>query len=68
MCDDYTNCANVECNLLFIQCASCKEKFSGCCGAQCQAIVALPLAEQIKRRKGKVLPKNQEAFKEKIAA
>lgn len=68
MCDDYTNCANVECNLLFIQCASCKEKLSGCCGTQCQAIVALPEAEQIKRRKGKVLPKNQEAFKEKIAA
>lgn len=68
VCDDYTNCANVECNLLFIQCASCKEKFSGSCGTECQAIAALPEAEQVKRRKGKVLSKNQEAFKEKIAA
>lgn len=68
VCDDYTNCANVECNLLFIQCASCKEKFSGCCGTECQAIAALPEAEQVKRRKGKVLSKNQESFKEKIAA
>lgn len=66
-CDDYTNCANVECNLLFIQCADCQEKFTGCCGVECQAIVALPEVEQVKRRKGKVLSKNPEVFKEKIA-
>lgn len=66
-CDDYTNCANVECNLLFIQCADCKEKLSGCCSTECQVITALPEAEQSKRRKGKVLSKNQEAFKMKIA-
>jgi len=67
VCDDYTNCGNVECNLLFIQCADCKAKFSGCCSAKCQAIAALPEAEQIKRRKGKVLSKNPEIFKTKIA-
>ncbi len=67
VCDDYTNCENLECNLLFIQCASCKDKFSGCCSVECQAIVALPEAEQIKRRKGKVFPKNAHAFKKKIA-
>ncbi len=67
VCDDYTNCENPECNLLFIQCASCKDKFSGCCSVECQAIVALPEAEQIKRRKGKVFPKNAHAFKKKIA-
>ncbi|MFZ3031915.1 MAG: rhodanese-related sulfurtransferase [Candidatus Moraniibacteriota bacterium] len=67
ICDDYTNCANVECNLLFIQCASCKEKLSGCCSTECQVIAALPEAEQIKRRRGKVLPKNQDSFKEKVA-
>ena len=66
-CDDYTNCANVECNLLFIQCGDCKEKFAGCCSAECQAIAALPEAEQMKRRKGKTLPKNQSVFKKKIA-
>ncbi|MBP9727973.1 MAG: rhodanese-related sulfurtransferase [Candidatus Moranbacteria bacterium] len=67
VCDDYTNCANVECNLLFIQCADCQEKFAGCCGVECQAIAALPQVEQAKRRKGKVLAKNPEVFKEKIA-
>lgn len=67
VCDDYTNCGNVECNLLFIQCAKCKETFSGCCSAECQAIAALPEAEQLKRRKGKILPKNQTVFKKKIA-
>lgn len=67
VCDDYTNCANVECNMLFIQCPLCKEKFSGCCSEACQAIASLPEAEQIKRRKGKALPKNADMFKKKIA-
>ncbi len=67
-CDDYTNCANLECNLLFIQCTDCKEKFSGCCSVKCQAVIVLPEAEQSKRRKGKVLSKNSQAFKQKIAA
>lgn len=66
-CDDYTNCANMECNLLFIQCADCKDKLAGYCSAECQAIAALPEAEQSKRRKGRVLSKNPEIFKEKIA-
>ncbi|MDP2838396.1 MAG: rhodanese-related sulfurtransferase [Candidatus Moranbacteria bacterium] len=66
-CDDYTNCENVECNLLFIQCAACKETFAGCCGVECQAIAELPETEQLKLRKGKVLPKNAEAFKKKVA-
>ncbi len=67
LCDDYTNCANVECNMLFIQCSDCQEKLSGCCGEECQTIASLPETEQIKRRKGKVLPKNADIFKKKIA-
>ena len=66
-CDDYTNCSNVECNVLFIQCSDCQEKFTGCCGTECQSVVALPEAEQVKRRKGKVLPKNPNIFKKKVA-
>jgi len=66
-CDDYTNCENVECNLLFIQCEECQKKFLGCCSVECQAIVVLPEAEQSKRRKGKFLSKNPEIFKQKIA-
>ncbi|PVU84820.1 hypothetical protein BB559_007383 [Furculomyces boomerangus] len=31
--DTYTNCANKSCNLLFIQCPSCKEKHKGTCGS-----------------------------------
>lgn len=41
-CDDYTNCENTACNLLFIQCASCKEKFSNCCSVKCQNILDQP--------------------------
>jgi UPF0176 protein len=32
--------------MLFIQCKSCKEKFAGCCGKECQESAALPLNKQ----------------------
>lgn len=34
--DHYFNCANMDCNKLFICCATCLEKFSGCCQEACQ--------------------------------
>lgn len=52
-CDTYTNCKNVACNELFIQCPHCAEKFLGCCSEECSNIVQLPEAEQKKLRKGK---------------
>ncbi len=51
-CDNHTNCVNDGCHLLFIQCDECKEKMDNCCSAECQEIIHLPLAEQIKLRKG----------------
>jgi len=51
--DVHTNCANVACNLLFIQCPSCKEKYHNCCSEECKTIAALPEEEQKLLRKGK---------------
>lgn len=51
--DDHTNCKNKGCNLLFIQCPKCAEKYSGCCSEECQHVASLPLEEQKKFRKGK---------------
>ncbi|KIA84341.1 sulfurtransferase [Kaistella solincola] len=51
-CDNHTNCANEGCHLLFIQCDECKAAMENCCSAECQDIIHLPLAEQIKLRKG----------------
>jgi len=51
-CDSHTNCANVACNLLFIQCPKCKAEFSNCCSKECSDIAALPEGEQIALRKG----------------
>ena len=51
--DVHTNCANVACNLLFIQCPSCKEKYNNCCSDECKTIAALPEEEQKLLRKGK---------------
>jgi UPF0176 protein len=45
-CDSYTNCSNKACNLLFIQCEGCAEKWDGACDEECRAIALLPKAEQ----------------------
>jgi len=50
--DTHVNCGNVNCNLLFLQCDSCKEKYENCCSIECIKIVNLPLDEQKKLRKG----------------
>jgi len=52
-CDTHVNCANDDCHLLFIQCIACAEEMKGCCTNHCMDIVALPLEDQKKLRKGK---------------
>lgn len=52
-CDTHLNCANLGCNLLFIQCEECNKKMNGCCSSECQEIFALPGEAQKKYRKGK---------------
>jgi UPF0176 protein len=52
-CDTHTNCANVDCNLLFIQCENCQKEFNGCCSAECMEIIALPEDAQKELRKNK---------------
>lgn len=33
----HINCANMDCNELFLACAACKTKFHGCCCEGCQS-------------------------------
>ena len=33
--DVYYNCANMDCNALFLSCPTCAEKLAGCCSAEC---------------------------------
>jgi UPF0176 protein len=51
--DDHTNCLNVGCNLLFIQCAICAKTYEGTCGTSCREIIHLPEDEQKELRRGK---------------
>lgn len=44
--DTHTNCKNLACNLLFIQCERCAEKYEGCCSRGCQSVIQLPEEEQ----------------------
>ena len=50
--DTHVNCANVNCNLLFLQCDSCKIKYKNCCSFDCIEVVNLPVDLQKKLRKG----------------
>jgi UPF0176 protein len=50
--DTHTNCVNMACHLLFIQCAECAAKYENCCSDACQTIFHLPLEEQQALRKG----------------
>lgn len=44
--DDHTNCVNTGCNLLFIQCTACADKYENTCSEECQSVVSLSPEEQ----------------------
>lgn len=50
--DKHTNCANLACHLLFIQCEACADKLLGCCCEDCKNIVQLPEEAQKELRRG----------------
>ncbi len=51
-CDNHTNCENEGCHLLFIQCDECKTAMENCCSTECQEIIHMSLADQVKLRRG----------------
>ena len=51
-CDTHTNCKNVNCNLLFIQCEKCKNTNKGCCSPECIKTSQMTDEEQAKLRVG----------------
>jgi UPF0176 protein len=46
--DQHTNCLNDHCHILFIQCASCAEKYEKCCSKKCAEYSKLPEEEKHK--------------------
>ena len=44
--DTHVNCANEACNLLFIQCDTCRETMDQCCSDECKKIISKPIEEQ----------------------
>lgn len=52
-CDDHTNCKNVGCNLLFIQCDECAKEHEGCCSSECHDVIQMSEEEQKAWRKAK---------------
>jgi len=45
-CDTHVNCANVGCNLLFIQCDDCKAAHERCCSGECYEVIQMSEEEQ----------------------
>lgn len=56
--DHHTNCANLACHILFIQCPECREKMNNCCSEACKEIALLPEEQQKELRKGKAPGRN----------
>lgn len=47
LCDELYNCANTDCNEMFVSCPSCIEKLQGCCSHNCTHSSRLrPLKDQ----------------------
>ena len=51
-CDQHTNCKNVNCNLLFLQCSECKKKYENCCSVDCVKVAKMPEEKRKLLRKG----------------
>lgn len=49
--DEHVNCANLGCNLLFIQCKNCQHKMETCCSEECQTVIHMSEEDQKNWRK-----------------
>ncbi len=49
--DVYHNCANMDCNTLFLSCPECAEKWQGCCSEECTRAQRLRIYEKTERPK-----------------
>lgn len=49
--DVYYNCANMDCNELFLSCLNCANEMKGCCSQKCQGAPRLRLYEPVERPK-----------------
>ncbi len=51
--DRITNCVQVTCNLLLVQCEACAEKYANCCTPSCRTVHQWPEEVQREWRKGR---------------
>jgi len=51
--DRISNCHEVTCNMLLVQCEACAEKYANCCSPSCREIHVLPEEVQRAWRKGR---------------
>lgn len=64
--DTHANCANKDCNCLFIQCSSCSELYEGCCTEECREVTYMSPEEQSAWRKVHKEGNNTEMYKRSL--
>lgn len=60
--DQFYNCANMDCNELFISCPECAAKHSGCCSSSC---TKAPRVRPFEPNPGRVKPYRKLSFEQK---
>jgi UPF0176 protein len=59
--DRISNCQEVTCNMLLVQCEACAEKYAECCSPSCREIHLLPMEVQQRTwRKGRSTREHQD--------
>ena len=66
-CDRHVNCANLSCNLLFLQCNNCELKMQKTCSKKCQRVINMS-PEQLKKYYKKHGNSSKERFSKSLRA
>jgi UPF0176 protein len=49
--ESYYNCANMDCNVLYLSCKKCLEEYKGCCCSECKEAPRLRAFQQLNPHK-----------------
>jgi len=60
--DQFYNCANMDCNELFISCPTCAENYNGCCSTEC---TMAPRVRAFDAIPGRIKPYRKLSFEQK---
>lgn len=63
-CDSHTNCENLGCHILFIQCVECAKKHKGCCTPECTEEKTLGIT---RKKENRIIFGNSRKFRKSLS-